>query len=110
MNAVLTDWARRDPLAAFDWYMQNLSSLPGRPDNTIGELFVGMANASLESAMTSLNKLPTDSMRNKALRAIINEYVAKGDAGRLEMYFNSRGHGRRLLLGKSKAPSTTVRG
>lgn len=98
VNAVLTDWARRDPLAAFDWYMQNLSSLPGRPDNTIGELFVGMANASLESAMTSLNKLPTDSMRNKALRAIINEYVAKGDAGRLEMYFNSRGDTAALSL------------
>lgn len=97
-NTVLTEWAKRDPEAAFDWYMQNRPGSPGKLDNAVGALFASMANASLESALDRLNKLPTDGLRNRALRAVISDQVAKGGAGRLELYFNGRGDAAALSM------------
>ena len=90
-DTVLTKWAQRDPQAAFEWYMQNRSAFPEKLDSAVGNLFSQMAHANLESALGRLKDLPTDSLRNKALRAIINQYVARGEASRLELYFNSQG-------------------
>lgn len=89
-NTVLANWAKRDPQAAFEWYMQNRANYPEKLDNTVGDLFTWLADANLESALARLKELPSDSLRSKALKAIINDYVAKGEASRLEYFFISQ--------------------
>lgn len=91
VNAILGEWAKQDPRAAYEWFLANSASDPRSMETSVKAIFLQMLNRSPDWAMQSALGLSDQNLRRSAVRALVDQLVKSGDDARVRRYYDTLG-------------------